>query len=226
MTHDDDVARLSAHVEETLPRDEWAGWPGGWRGQSELALLDAVFSISARYGGEDTGVRRVVKAYRDRPGATGADDLRTLAAFDAEELAALVGNRQRVSGRLKADAVVEAAAHLVAAGATSSDNVDPTAHKSAYTSVHGLGSQTWHYFCMLLGREEVKADRWIIRFVEDALGRPSTADESHRLLHAVAERLGASPTALDHAIWSATREPAGNADTTGGPDMATREDGA
>lgn len=212
MTHDDDVARIRAHVETKLPRREWAEWPGGWQGQSELALLDAVFSISARYGGENSGVRRVVKAYRDREGVSGTDDLRTFATFDAKGLADLVGNTQQVSGRLKTAAVIEAAHNLAAAGATSGDRVDPVAHKSAYTSVHGLGSQTWHYFCMLLGREDVKADRWVIRFVEEALGRRSTAEESHSLLHTVAERLDASPTALDHAIWSATREPADNGD--------------
>lgn len=199
------VDRLLAHVEATLPQEEWAEWPGGWQGQSELALLDAVFSISAQYGTEGTGVRRVVKAYRDRDGATGADDLRTLAAFDPQSLVDLVGNKQRVSGRLKAEAVVEAARHLVAAGATSSGSINPVEHRTAYTSVHGLGEQTWNYFCMLLGRDEVKADRWIVRFVEEALDRTSSPDEAHRLLHAVAERLRASPTRLDHAIWSATR---------------------
>ncbi|WP_299038512.1 hypothetical protein [uncultured Pseudokineococcus sp.] len=208
-----DVDRLLAHVEATLPREGWTEWPGGWKGQSELALLDAVFSISARYGAEDTGVRSVVKAYRDRDGAPGVDDLRTLAGFDPQALVDLLQNRQQVSGRLKAEAVVEAARKLVAAGGTSSETVDAEQHRQAYTSVHGLGKQTWNYFCMLLGRPQVKADRMVVRFVEQALDRTPTPDEANRLVHAVAERLVVPPTDLDHAIWSATRVASREEDT-------------
>lgn len=204
MPSDADVTALRAHVERTLPA-EWPAWPGVWHGQAELALLDAVLSISARYGGEGTGVRRAVKAYRDREGATGADDLTVLAGFAPEELADVLGNRQRVSGRSKAEAVVEAACNFtrLTPPVVHADDLRPEKdeHRRAYTGVHGLGKQTWHYFCMLLGKPDVKADRWIIRFVDEALGRPTTAAEAHALVHAAAERLDRSPTDVDHAIW-------------------------
>src|SRR3954454_24846123 len=56
-------------------------WPGGWPGEVEAALIDAVFSVRARYGNRTsgTGVYGAVtrwRAHRTVP----ADDLAALAA--------------------------------------------------------------------------------------------------------------------------------------------------
>lgn len=65
----------------------------------------------------------------------------------------------------------------------------------------GLGGVTWTYLLMLLGHSGVKADTWVVRFVEEGLGRPSSAKEAEALVAAVAADLGVQATALDHAIW-------------------------
>lgn len=52
---DSDVERLCMQIEIELPAT-WAEWPGGWPGEIEVALIDAVFSIQSRY----SGVRNVI----------------------------------------------------------------------------------------------------------------------------------------------------------------------
>lgn len=59
----DELRRLGDYIAATLP-DPWPTWPGGWPGQTEAAVLDAVLSICARYGGPHTGVRAAVARYR------------------------------------------------------------------------------------------------------------------------------------------------------------------
>jgi hypothetical protein len=59
----------------------------------------------------------------------------------------------------------------------------------------------WVYLLMLLGHSGVKADTWIVRFVEDALGRRSSPKEAEALINAAAADLAVDATALDHAIW-------------------------
>jgi hypothetical protein len=107
------------------------------------------------------------------------DDLTVLANHTADELQTIIDNKQQVSGRAKATAVVEAAARLVDADVKHAADLDPrdASHKKAYTSVHGLGPITWVYFGMCLGKPGVKADTWITRFVDDAVGRPVVAAE-------------------------------------------------
>ncbi len=61
---------------------------------------------------------------------------------------------------------------------------------------------TWQYLLMLVGKPGVKADTWVCRFVEGAVGRPVASQEAGTLLHRAAAELEVNPTNLDHAIWS------------------------
>lgn len=65
---------------------------------------------------------------------------------------------------------------------------------------------TWEYFGMLLGKPGVKADTWICRFVERAVGRDVSPREAKSLVMAAAGRLNADATHLDHAIWAYERQ--------------------
>lgn len=207
MTSPSDVQQLVRFITDELPRDTWAPWPGGWPDQIEAALIDAVLSISAKYGTAKNGVRGAVAHYRVAVGSDRPNDLGTLAAYDPEQLQVVLNN-QKVSGRTKASAIVEAANNLLAAGVNSAADLDPRnpAHKKAYTDVHGLGWVTWEYFGMLLGKPGIKADRWIIRFVNRALCREAPAAEARSLLIEAARELNATPTELDHAIWAYERD--------------------
>lgn len=197
-----DVDQLLDSIANKLPAER-AAWPGGWPGEIEAALLDAVLSIRSRYGSPTTGVRGAVAAYRKAFGSP-LDDLTRLQRLTKDELTSLVG-RQRTSGRLKAEAILEVAANLVSAGVRHAEQLDPVAHHRSYTSVKGLGEITWSYFCMLLGHQDVKADTWIQRFVGESLGRSTNSKEAQNLVTQAATRLQVDARDLDHAIWSYMR---------------------
>ena len=207
MTSQTDVRQVVDFITDELPRDSWTPWPGGWPDQIEAALIDAVLSISARYGSETNGVRGAVARYRASVGLDRPDDLAQLSSQDPEQLQTVL-NDQKISGRTKASAIVEAATNLLAVGVKSAADLDPQnpVQKKAYTSVHGLGWVTWEYFGMLLGKPGIKADRWIVRFVNRALDREVTAAEAKALLIEAAAELEATPTELDHAIWAHERD--------------------
>lgn len=202
-----DVAKVVERVKCQLG-DEWATWPGGWPGQAELAVIDAVFSVQARYGTETTGVRRCISRWRDHRGVgtSPLDDLRRLAdlADRPDELARIFDNGSKLpGGTTKSHAVALAAQQLIDAGATSSADLthDRSELRHAWCSVHGLGDVTWTYALMLLGVQGVKADTMIRRFVSDATGRDAGTKDAQRLIQAAAGKLGVDAIQLDHAIW-------------------------
>ena len=77
--------------------------------------------------------------------------------------------------------------------------------RNRWTGIRGQGSGlSWEYFLMLTGRQGVKADRMVRRFVADALNcdEPEISqDDAHRLVTAAAGLLGLSVSQLDFAIW-------------------------
>jgi len=202
----EDIAAVRRKV-DAIPRPRpWPEWGGGWPGQVEAALIDAVLSIQARYGSSSTtGVRGAVNRYLSSTDGDG-NDLSALAKRDWRELQVLIG-KQETSGNPKAKAIVEAASRLHDAGVRRATDLDPedAAHKRAYTGVSGLGSVTWIYFTMLLGKPSIKADTWVVCFVHGALGRRPTSKVAERLLEAVATQMDVTATALDHAVWRYAR---------------------
>lgn len=204
MVSDLDV--LHDYVLETIGASP-TGWPGGWPTEVEAALIDAVFSVRSRYGSRErhTGVFGAVTRWKDSRREP-ANDLRVLAGADVTQLRTLT-NSGKISGRLKAAVVIDAARAFVSAGVVHAEDVSkrlPEA-RAAYLSVKGCGPVTWSYFRMLLGIDDVKADTWLMRFVHDKLPHIKTSEEASRLVSGVASRLGVSATELDHAIWNYRR---------------------
>lgn len=204
----DDVAGVAKHIKSTIP--ELKQYPGGYPEAISLALIDAVLSIRAQYGSPTTGVRAAVQRFKANY-PDGGDDLTVLAGINPTDLAALVKN-QKSGGRLKAECIVDAARAFTAldppvrtASDFRSSEHDPAELKRAYTGVKGLGSQTFAYFGMLLGRQDVKADVWVQRFVEDALGRAPKSEEARSLVNQAAAKLEYNATHLDHSIWAYQR---------------------
>ena len=206
----DAVVRAASALDEA----EFEAYGGGWPDEVGTALVDAVFSIRARYASATPGrgvYGRLVEFRRLHPDAT--NDLRTLVALGSEGLAAVMGGA-KTAGRPKSDCVIEAAEALLALDPpvrTAADvlTADPAAVKSAYAGVHGLGWVTCEYFQMLLGILGVKADTMIVRFVNTALAAadlPAVDEaEARRLVidaHAVDPR-GATLTQYEHALWRA-----------------------
>lgn len=200
-----DIERLAIAVSKIRLID----YPGGWPNAIELALIDAVLSIQARYGrrgATPTGVPAAVARYQLGEGDRAFDDLTRLSQFDPAELARALGNHQKTSGHLKAAAIVSAANRLVAVGVRHAKDFDGknAAQRAAYVGVRGLGPVTWEYLGMNLGNEGVKADTWIRRFVAEAVGHSVEPKLAEALIKAVANKLdGVTATQLDHAIWAA-----------------------
>jgi hypothetical protein len=204
-----DTAAVVAAVNRALP-GELTEWPGGYPGEIEAALIDAVLSIRANYGQPHNGVRGAVRAWRKWREEVLVDDLAAFDQVDAESLATILEKRQRLSGgALKSAAIIEAAQNLRTAGVlhASQVRVDSSEQKAAYRSVRGLGPVTWVYFLMLLGKPGVKADTWIIRFVEESLDQDRRVgpDEARELLVAAAGELGVDASRLDHNVWTYMR---------------------
>jgi len=195
-----------------------------------LCVIDAVFSIGARYGSTWRAARRYADHAALRPPTAPAkvvaDEsvVQTQQPLDAfladvggmsdDEFADVLGNRQRTSTRggiLKAAAAREYAAILVDHGVVTLEDVAAllTDHwhiklvEAALARVRGHGSGVRiSYLWMLAGDDHhVKADRMVIRWVEQALGRGVGAAEAAGIVQAAAEPLEVTPWALDHAIW-------------------------
>ncbi|MER2223919.1 MAG: hypothetical protein ABS976_20255, partial [Rhodococcus sp. (in: high G+C Gram-positive bacteria)] len=130
---DTDVVRAAEFIGAELPCEAWPHWNQGWPRESEAALLDAIFSSRAAYGTPKTGVRAVVDRWRTHRSVAADDRLDSLPALAAftdrgDELATILGNRQRVPGNYftKAEGAARAAKALVESGCRSSADVEET----------------------------------------------------------------------------------------------------
>lgn len=203
----DDLTTLTIRIRAEIGEDPGA-WPGGYPQEIEACLIDAVLSIRARYGATaDTGVRRRVRDYRAAEARGAVNDLAVLAAKSEAGLLALTGHQRLSGGATKAAAIIAAAGALRDVGVVRAD--DLTARhdeaKRAYCSVKGLGWVTFEYFTMLAGHPGVKADTWVLRYVNRAIGREVEAKRTRELVHQAATALGHDASALDHAIWKYER---------------------
>lgn len=206
--------RVQLVVDEVakIPDEEFAEYGGGWPGQISWALIDAVFSIRARYEGrKGKGVLNRLKTFAERyPDA--ANDLRALQALGEEPLLDVMGEGT-TGGRKKATCVLDAATNLseLDPPVLHADDIGKSRVKEttkAYTQVVGLGTVTAEYFHMLLGIPGVKADRMVVGFVNAALqkgGYPEvSSSEARRLVVAAYEvdpRGCVQMTHYDHAVW-------------------------
>jgi hypothetical protein len=187
-----------------------ATWPtsSGYGERIDLALINAVMSIQARFGrklpdGTFNGVRGAVERYRaTQPDLTG-DWLQTLAGQEEQALLEILGRGRLRGGKSKAAAIIDGAKVLLDVGFKDRAALleDPEGAEAAYCSVKGLGPRTFQYFLMLLGADGVKADTWVTRFVSRAVGHKVAASEAYELLIEAAEILGAGRSELDHAVW-------------------------
>jgi hypothetical protein len=156
-----------------------------------LCVIDAVFSISARYA----STRKVVIRWADAQNPKWDMDRRksvreysvsefisNLADKEAETLASTIfKNRQRTSTRngiLKAEAVRLFAKALQKAGIDRfRDMEDAERVERARRLVLDIPGQksgiSFDYFALLAGQPLVKADRMVCRFVADAVGEPT-----------------------------------------------------
>lgn len=190
-----------------------------------LCVIDAVFSIGARYA----STKRVpvswarsqnpswpIERSQTEVERTVSEFIRAMSLFTDDELAdGIFKNRQRTSaqnGILKSTAVREFALALQAAGIDRFDDlVDEHRLKQAEGLVRSIKGQrsgtSFDYFLILSGKDLVKADRMVCRFVATASQLPKVSPlEAKNAVIGAANILGlefpnVSTRVLDHAIW-------------------------
>lgn len=196
------------------------------------AIIDAVYSIGVRYSGVRTAVGRYCETFRLTrfrprrdclPAPADQESVSKLCAHFEERgsdrmATEVFANRQRTSARngiLKAEAVWQFAQVLRQEGIEYLQDVPPIPNgdlDEAIRAIPGQGSGiSLRYFRMLIGAEDfIKPDRMILRFIEDATGRRTSAVQTPSLLLHVTDRLRSAipditPRLLDHALWEYQR---------------------
>jgi hypothetical protein len=217
---DPDLAQVVRACEGLLsPPAEWKPFEG-YPGSLALCVLDAIWSVNARY----PIVRGVIQRYRNQwrfqgsPDEDGLPEL--LAMYDALGGVDLfideVGIRNRVSTQpgamYKGEAVFRAATELHNLGVDTAEQFRLAdgaqlggQAKDAWCAIPGQGSGvSWRYLRMLTGLPDVKPDRMVIRFLAAALSveeRSVAPDRAVALVQAAAKHFGIDQRALDHEIW-------------------------
>ena len=202
------------HIDSVASQSRSPHWTPGWRGESEVALLDAIFSARAPYGGPSTGVRAVIGRWRAHRGDDRLDDLTTLAELssDPDALVEILSNRQFVPGnsRTKGAAAAVAAQTLISVGLSCSADFasHDKHHFDAFRAIPGLGETTWECMLMHLGVRTEKANRHLHSFVADALeplhhelAADIAEDHCALILAAAANALDTDLASLEHAVW-------------------------
>lgn len=213
----DEQRAIRSAVDRLGPSDGWSEYPGGWPGDIEAALVDAVFSARAVYlTSRGRGIQPLVVAWRGERRRAGRPNLEALRdeieQVGPEAWAASFGNSQHSPGRpngakggpTKAAAVLEAAIALSSIGVSTAVDITESNVadvRAALRRVPGIGFATTNYFLMLLGRPAIKPDRMVHRFLARAVGRRLTDREAEMALTAIAADLGVDVHLLDYEIW-------------------------
>jgi len=205
---------LRVRLEQEI--DPWPTWRGGWPGESDTALVDAVFSTRAKY---EPTVLSIVGRWREARNGLGPQALgvSALPLIGRTRLHQIFDNDQVAPGTktLKVDVVLKLAELLLNHSPTLDTASEITRHAATHTkelrrllqSVPGVGSATSAYFLMLLGVEGVKADTLVTAWVSARLQeQPSTNKslsqaEVEDIVRHTARLMGKSLTEVDHAIW-------------------------
>ena len=211
-----DVEKVTARITSHLgPPSEW-WWPGGWPGDIEAALVDAVFSARAVYRSKNgKGIYANVAAWRagrDRTDWSLDELIAEIDGMGVDAWAGHFGNRQHSptrppsapGGPSKAATVREAAGALREQGINTTTDIglgNTETAQRVLAAVPGIGRGTANYFLMLLGALGARPDRMVHRFLRDAAGHAFSDAQAESAVIAAAERLGVQPHVLAHAIW-------------------------
>lgn len=191
-----------------------------------LCILDAVYSLGARYASVEALVGRYATHYevpryrasfdqlppRDQQ-LTTAELIGQIDELGDERFAAdVLDNRRRAwssyNAPLRSTAVRHAALVLDAQGVSVLQDMagrDAISLRKALRTVPGWRSTDRGpaYLFMLAGDTSlVKPDRWVHRFIQRTFGHPVTDKEAQRLLAGAAEALGVTATDIDYTIWT------------------------
>jgi hypothetical protein len=227
MLTKNDIQNFVTHSKNKLDLSKLTQAEGYGYHNLPLCIIDAVFSINARYISTENTVKRFcdyfhVTRLSESELAPSTEQLSISEfinlheVFTFQEMAEKVyQNRQRTSTRsgiLKSEAVYSFAKVVQQFGVEFLQDVekimgDPF-FEAEIARIPGQSSGlSTRYFYMLVGNEgTIKPDRMVSRFVFDAVQRDLNADECQELLSAACVELAKefppiTPRSLDHQIW-------------------------
>ena len=227
----DDLAALVKYSKENLDLSAVESAEEYGYASLPLCVIDAVFSIGARYASTENTVARFCKFFRvpqiNEAARTNRDLQLSIselisyyAEYSIEGMADKVyQNRQRTStinGILKSDAVLRFSEVLLQYDVDylqdASKILGDTGFETKIQEIPGQRSGiSLRYFYMLAGSEDfIKPDRMINRFVYQATGKMLGIEETTELLVNASgilaiEYPGLTPRTLDHIIWEYQR---------------------
>ena len=234
VSHGDRLARLVESLRTTLDLSEPLN-PEEYAYQSlPLCILDAVFSINAKYESTRNVVERYCRHYRLRQVRRNTlclppvEEQEPISAFvekitnlGPEKFAGTVlANRQRTStksGIMKSEAALRFAQVLKLHKVEYFQDVEKIQGKEDFeNAVKAIPGQrtgiTVRYFYMLAGSDGfVKPDRMILGFLRDQLGERLSQDEAQRILSEASNVLKPeyphlTTKTLDYHIWRYQRQ--------------------
>jgi hypothetical protein len=74
------------------------------------------------------------------------------------------------------------------------------------SDMHSIGYTIFHWLCLRCGVNTIKPDLQVLRFVESAIGRRPSPQETVEALVNIADDMGRETYKLDSAIWHYQRE--------------------
>jgi hypothetical protein len=224
-----DVQLLARHAASNLPLDTARLGDEYFYQSLPLCVIDAVYSIGVRYDCVAAVVERYCRQFglrktrgdrKEMPPNNEQESVtefcERLEPFTPEQLATEVfQNRQRTSARagiLKAEAVIRFAAVLKNAEVNFFRDIPkflirPEPMREIMNIPGQRSGISLKYFLMLAGNEgQIKPDRMVLRFLEDAIGRAVSISDAESLIAATSEKLShqypeLTPRLLDHEIW-------------------------
>ncbi|MGK0256986.1 MAG: hypothetical protein ACI96M_000414 [Candidatus Azotimanducaceae bacterium] len=231
-----DIGRFADYCERVLNLGEARLSASYYYHDLHSCIVDAVFSIGANYTSTENAVRHCCESLNSRPvfRPIGTDYVNTADQMSIRDFLGTLEekkqqgqitaetvfqNRQRTSTRngiCKSEAVELFARVLLDFGVNYFQDIaqvnDPDNLEAAIREIKGQTSGiSFRYFLMLAGDDQqVKPDRMVMRFIEDALGHSVTTDAAVEMVQGAADLLSArynqiAPRTLDHEIWKHTR---------------------
>ena len=225
----DDIGRIADYCEQVLDLSQ-AKLSNEYFYQSlPLCMIDAVFSLGARYEGTRETVKRYCDYFhlerirKDKKVLPPKEDQESVESFQKKMESFGFGkfaneifrNRQRTSTRagiLKSEAVLRFASVLSKFGVNYFQDVSKVVSDEMFEKeIMNIPGQTsglsLGYFFMLSGSNEfIKPDRMVLRFLETALERRVSPGEAKELVTKAVSNLRSSypdltPRLLDNEMW-------------------------
>lgn len=203
------ISSLEKHIDEIKKTEDY-----GYDSLA-LAILDAVFSLRAKYKCALDVVDKFSSTENSVERSKRLTPIDNLLKYDGngQNLANFVGNKQKITGVLKADICINLAKELESYGIKDKESFNKYNEQALMTiikNVKGIGDAGARYLFMLLGDEnKCKPDVHIRKCMNDVFGATPLDVDCQCIMEEAVKTLRKDPNIcnltvkrLDHFIWT------------------------